>query len=198
MTDITMTAVHGQDVLPYVDDLARLRIEVFRAYPYLYDGTMDYERKYLRNYCRSPESIFVLARDGDEVVGVSTGVPMEDETEEFKRPFIACALDPAHIFYFGESVLKEKYRGRGIGVCFMEERERYAQALGRFTHTAFCAVDRPADHHRRPSDYVPLDAFWTKRGYEKQPDLRTTYSWRDLDEDRESDKPMTFWMKRIA
>ena len=197
MTPLAIQIVHGPDVLPYVDDLARLRIEVFREFPYLYDGNRDYERKYLRNYCQSPESLFVIARDAEQVIGVSTGVPMRDETEAFKKPFVESGLDPEAIFYFGESVLQRTYRGRGLGVRFIEERENYARALGRFTHTAFCAVDRPDDHPRRPADYVPLDAFWRKRGYAKQPHLRTTFAWRDLDEKTESPKPMTFWLKRL-
>lgn len=28
-----------------LDPVARLRIEVFRAYPYLYDGSLDYEQR---------------------------------------------------------------------------------------------------------------------------------------------------------
>ncbi len=34
--------------------LGRLRISVFREYPYLYDGTLEYEREYLKTYVRSP------------------------------------------------------------------------------------------------------------------------------------------------
>ncbi len=48
-------------------------IEVFRAFPYLYEGSAEYERKYLSTYARSPGSIFVLAFDGDEVVGGRDG-----------------------------------------------------------------------------------------------------------------------------
>lgn len=197
MNSPSIQMVQGPDVLPFVDDLARLRIEVFREFPYLYDGDMDYEQRYLRNYCRSPESIFVIARADDQVIGVATGVPLRDETDEFKQPFITSGLDPETIFYFGESVLQRHYRGQGLGVRFIEARENYARSLSRFTHTAFCAVDRPADHQRRPPDFVPLDAFWRKRGYEKQPHLRTTFAWRDLDEKTESPKPMTFWLKRL-
>ncbi len=197
MHNINLTTVHAGNILPYVDDLARLRIEVFREFPYLYDGDMAYERKYLTNYCQSPESVFVVARDGDTVIGVATGVPMRDENEAFKRPFLEHQLDPETIFYFGESVLRSSYRGRGLGVHFIEERERYARSLDRFTHIAFCAVVRPADHPRRSADYVPLDAFWRKRGFEPQPGLQTTFAWRDLDEDSESPKPMQFWMKRL-
>ena len=40
----TLTGEALQRALP---DLARLRIEVFREWPYLYDGTLDYERTFM-------------------------------------------------------------------------------------------------------------------------------------------------------
>jgi GNAT superfamily N-acetyltransferase len=94
--------------------------------------------------------------------------------------------------------LERAYRGRGLGVRFFEQREAHARALGRFEHTTFCAVQREENHQRRPADYVPLDRFWVRRGYEKRPELNTTFSWQDLDETSKSPKPMVFWLKRIA
>ncbi|WP_312411485.1 GNAT family N-acetyltransferase [Shinella sp.] len=187
--------VHGDAVTPYIVDLARLRIAVFRAFPYLYEGSEDYEASYLATYAKSPESLFVLALDEDRIVGASTGVPMTDASDEFKAPFIDAGIDPQTVFYFGESVLLDSYRGRGLGVRFFEEREAYAGRLGRFDWCAFCAVERPADHPLRPAGYVPLDAFWGKRGYEKRVDLRTMLSWQDIGEAEETEKPMAFWLK---
>ncbi len=191
------TFVGGQ-IAPFVPELARLRIAVFREYPYLYDGSMAYERGYLATYSACPESVFVVAFDGARVVGLSTGLPMAAETEAFKRPFLARGLDPESIFYFGESVLERAFRGRGLGVRFFEEREAYARRLGRFTHTAFCAVLRPAGHPARPPGYTPLDAFWHRRGYAKHPELTTRYAWKDLGEGEETEKPMVFWMKEMG
>lgn len=188
----------GAHIHPYLEALARLRITVFRDFPYLYDGNLAYEMKYLQTYSRADESVFVVAFDSLTVVGVSTGVPMAAEEEAFKRPFLQQGYDPHCIFYFGESVLLRPYRGQGIGVRFFQEREAYAQALGRFEYTAFCAVDRPDDHPRRPPDYKPLDPFWHKRGYKKHPEFNTTYVWKDVDEAEESPKPMTFWMKKLG
>ena len=68
--------VHGQAVTPHIADLARLRTTVFRAFPYLYEGSEDYEASYLATYAQSPESLFVLVLDGERIVGASTGVPM--------------------------------------------------------------------------------------------------------------------------
>ena len=186
----------GTDAAGRLDDVARLRITVFRDFPYLYDGDLAYERTYLATYGRSEGSVFVLAIDGGEVVGASTGTPMTTETDEVKAPFLAAGHTPADFFYFGESVLLPSYRGRGIGLSFFAEREAQARRLG-LPYTTFCAVERPADHRRRPAGYVPLDSFWQKRGYRHHPELRTTFSWRDLDETTESRKPLSFWIKDL-
>ncbi len=189
--------VHGKAVSPHVADLARLRTEVFRAFPYLYEGSEDYEAAYLSTYAQSPESLFVLALDGERIVGASTGVPMTDAAEVFQAPFAAAGIDPARVFYFGESVLLPAYRGRGLGVRFFKEREAYARRLGRFDWCTFCAVQRPADHPLRPAGYVPLDEFWRKRGYAHRADLGTMLAWQDIDEEGESEKPMSFWLKPV-
>lgn len=185
----------GAEFQRYIPELARLRIEVFHDFPYLYDGTTDYEEKYLQTYVRAKDAVIVIAFDGEKVIGASTGMPMLEETEEIRCPFLAHGYDPARVFYFAESVLQKNYRGSGLGVRFFEERETHATALGRFDYTCFCGVQRPLDHPRRPADFTPLDRFWTKRGYVKHPELSTTISWKDLDDVDETPKPMTFWLK---
>ncbi|WP_340123395.1 GNAT family N-acetyltransferase [Methylobacter svalbardensis] len=179
----------------FIPKLARLRIEVFRDFPYLYDGNIDYEKKYLQTYIDCPESVIVIAFDDDTVVGASTAIPMKYETDELKKPFIEQGYDLDEVFYCSESVLNKAYRGLGIGVKFFEQREAHAESLGGFKHICFCCVERPVDHPRRPIDYVPLDQFWNKRGYVKHPELDTIYSWKDLDDVDETPKPMTFWLK---
>ncbi len=194
---VEIKSLSGIDAVAYFDDLARLRIEVFRAFPYLYDGTLDHERKYLATYADTKGAVFVLALDDAEVVGMSTGMPMAAETDEVKAPFVAAGRDPSQLFYFGESVLLPRYRGQGVGVRFFDERETHARRLG-FKRCTFCAVERPADHPLRPADYMPLNRFWEKRGYRHHPELRTSFTWRDLNESAESPKPLSFWIKHIA
>lgn len=193
--NIRIERCSGPALEKFIPDLARLRIEVFRDFPYLYDGDIEYEKKYLQTYIDCPESVIVIAFDGDRVVGASTAIPMKYETDELKKPFIEQGYNLDEVFYCSESVLDKNYRGLGIGVRFFEEREAHAEELGGFKHICFCCVERPLDHPRRPADYVPLDQFWTKRGYVKHPELKTTYIWKDLDDVDETPKPMTFWLK---
>lgn len=193
--EIRIERKSGNDLIEHISDLARLRIEVFRDFPYLYDGDFEYEKKYLQTYIDCPESVIVLAFDGDVVVGASTAMPMKNETTEIQKPFIENGYKLEDVFYCSESVLNKNYRGLGIGVRFFEEREAHAESLGGFKYITFCCVQRPENHPRRPADYVPLDAFWNKRGYVKHPELHTKYVWKDLDDTEETAKPMTFWLK---
>jgi hypothetical protein len=83
-------------------------------------------------------------------------------------------------------------------VRFFEEREAHARSLGGFDRYAFCAVVRPADHPLRPADYQPLDSFWNKRGYQRQPALGASYTWKDIDQPAETSKRLEFWLKSVA
>ncbi|RVW00042.1 GNAT family N-acetyltransferase [Mesobaculum littorinae] len=185
----------GDAVTPVLDDLAGLRIAVFRDWPYLYDGDRAYERRYLEAY-RAPGAIVVAARDGTRLVGAATGTPMEAHAEDFARPLAAAGLDPAQVFYCAESVLLPAYRGQGAGHAFFDAREDHARALGRRL-SVFAAVDRPADHPARPAEYRPLDGFWRRRGYAPLDAPQARFAWRDLGQAEETEKPMTLWAKPL-
>ena len=195
---IDVRSVEGADIATYLPAIARLRIGVFRDFPYLYDGSLEYETRYLQIYVDAQRSVAVLAFDGDDVIGASTGVPLEDETDEFKAPFQHRGHSISATFYCGESVLHNAYRGRGLYRRFFQGREAHARALGGFTTTAFCAVERPIDHALRPKDYRPLDAIWTHFGYARTPALTTQLRWKDIDCPDETEKAMVFWLKDLA
>ncbi|MBK0013053.1 GNAT family N-acetyltransferase [Stenotrophomonas sp. S41] len=196
-TNVRITTLQGLAATPFLDDLARLRIRVFRDFPYLYEGDLAYERGYAATYAAAAGSIIVLAQDGDRVVGASTGIPMREETAEFQAPFLGSAWDTDRIFYFGESVLLPEYRGQGLGVRFFEAREAHARQAG-FDLCCFSAVQRPRDHPLRPADYQPLDAFWHNRGYVHHPELSTSFTWRDVGHSEKTAKPMSFWLKALT
>jgi GNAT superfamily N-acetyltransferase len=196
-TPPTIRVLHGAEILTALDALAALRIRVFRDWPYLYDGDLTYERTYLTTYAASPRAFCALAEVDGVAVGATTAVPLADETAEVQAPFLAAGIDPATVCYFGESVLLPEYRGLGLGHRFFDLREAAAAAAPGISHTAFCAVERPADHPRRPADYRPLDAFWRARGYAPRPELTSWFHWKDLDEPEETAKPMRYWMRAL-
>ena len=190
-----ISRVSGKEVRPYLAEIAKLRIEIFREYPYLYDGSEAYERDYLEVYAKSDRSVIVLAIEDSEIVGASTGLPLIDADEAFQKPFRDAGIDPAAVFYFGESVLKKSWRGRGIGHRFFDQREAHAAKHG-FSINAFCAVQRPADHPLKPADHRDNDEFWRKRGYQKTPEMTASLSWQEIDQPQEVCNQLVFWLKR--
>ncbi len=198
MSELRVECLTGTDLGADLPALARLRIRVFREYPYLYLGSPEYEERYLQTYADAPDGLLVVACDGHRVVGASTAMPLAAQTPNLIAPFDGLGYNAQRIFYYGESVLLPQYRGRGIGRRFFEAREAHVRALGRFDIACFCAVERPDDHPRRPADYRPLDDLWMRHGFVKHPHVRTIFSWRDLDEAEETPKPMVFWLKQLG
>jgi GNAT superfamily N-acetyltransferase len=176
--------------------LARLRMAVFREWPYLYDGSLAYEQEYLAHFLDDPSAVLVVARDGDAIVGVATASPMAGQEEEIRKTFDDAGHDVAALSYFGESVLLAAYRGKGIGHAFFDHREAAARASGA-SAACFCGVIRPTDHPLRPAGARDLGPFWKKRGYLPLDGMIAHYDWKELDEQSETSHPMQFWHKLL-
>ncbi|MBQ0751991.1 MAG: GNAT family N-acetyltransferase [Roseovarius sp.] len=193
---IRVARLTGDALTAALPDVARLRIEVFRAYPYLYDGDAAYEERYLQVYRDSANAILVGAYDGARLIGAATGAPMEDHADDFGAAFAESGIALEQIFYCAESVLLPAYRGQGIGHRFFDLREAQARDLGR-DYATFCSVVRPKDHPERPDGYQPLDAFWRKRGYAPLAGAMATFNWREIGADSESAHDLQVWMRAL-
>ena len=163
--DVTIRRITGPELIDVLPGLARLRIEIFAGWPYLYEGDLLYESNYLREFSRAPDAV---------VVG----------------------MDTSRLFYFGESVLFPEYRGRKIGHAFFDHREAQARSCGA-TAAVFAAVVRPETHPHKPEGYMPLDAFWMRRGYRPIETLTTQLSWPERTDGVSTVKTMQYWRRDL-
>jgi GNAT superfamily N-acetyltransferase len=186
----------GSAVREFIPYLAQLRMRIFKSYPYLYDGDLDYETDYLHTYVRCPEFNIVIAFDKERVVGASTAIPLQYETSECQTPFIQQKINIDTIFYLGESVLLPEYRGKGVYKYFFSEREAAAREYGAKI-AAFCGVDRALDDPRRPESHNSLHPVWQRFGYTQHLELNAYYTWKEVDQSEPTTKPMSFWLKTL-
>lgn len=197
MQTLSFIQKKGAEITTVFEDLANLRITVFRDFPYLYEGSVDYEMEYLKIYAQAEKALLFAVYDGSKMVGATTCIPLINEAPEVRLPFEKAGLAIDSIFYFGESILLKEYRGLGLGHRFFDEREAHARSFGTFKTTCFCAVDRGENHPLQPENYRPNDAFWLKRGYQKDFSLQSTFEWPDINESVSTPKTMIYWKRDL-
>ena len=193
---LELRSLRGAELTPWLDALAALRIAVFRDWPYLYDGDLDYERRYLASYAGNPRALMVGAFDGDRLVGATTAMPMADHDDAFAAALAGTGIAAPRAYYLAESLALPEYRGQGLYPRFFAQREAEGRALG-FDWAVFCGVVRPKDHSARPAGHRPLDPVWRRAGYAPVPGAVARYDWRDIGAEAETPHPMQVWAKRL-
>jgi len=188
--------LRGPALEAVLEDVARARLAAFSEYPYLHEGNMDLDMKYLSAYVSNKDAVIVVAREGDFIVGASTGMPIEAHDGGLSEPFVQGGIDVSQVFYLAESVLMPDFRGRGIGHQFFDHREAHARDLGR-KYATFCSVERAEDDPMRPENYAPLDPFWKKRGYQKMDGAIADFDWQDVGATKPSTKQLQFWSREL-
>ena len=192
---VRLRPLAGPGLAAALPALARLRIKVFRAYPYLYAGTEAYEQVYLETYSEAKDAFIIAAESaGGEIIGCATGSAMSEHHDDFAAPLAKAGYDISKVFYFGESVLLPDWRGRGLGHAFFDAREAHARARG-YKQACFCAVVRQSGHPDMPPDYTPLDAFWGRRGYRKLAGLSATFDWPETEGGPDLPHEMHYWLR---
>ena len=197
MSDFIFVQKYGKEIIEFTADFAELRITVFREFPYLYEGNFEYEKKYIQTYTNASEAMLFAVYDNGKMIGATTCLPLKDEIEEIRQPFLQNEIDINKVFYFGESLLLKEYRGQGLGHRFFDEREKHAKSFQKYSICAFCAVEREKEHPLIPKDYQPHDVFWTKRGYALNKELNCQMSWLDIEQPAPTIKKLLFWTKNI-
>lgn len=186
----------GAEIEAIFDALAELRIQVFGEFPYLYQGTKEFEFQYLNKYVASNCSFIYTVWDNQKLIGASSCIALSDEFEDVKDPFLKAGMDINSIIYFGESILLKAYRNQGFGKLFMEKRLEFASSFPWCKAVYFCSVERPENHPLKPIDYKNLHSFWRNQGFEPT-ELSSFFEWKDIDQEIESSKKMNYWMKQI-
>ena len=194
LTDIHVRSFTGSGLKPYLHSVAKLRMEVFREYPYFEEPDLEREVQTLRKIFSHRESIGVLIMDNTTIVGASIGYPLALEDSSLLKPFKERRVDINTYYTFGDSVLLKAYRGRGIGHHFFDAREAHVSQYKKYKQICFFV---PEHTETAPKDYIPLADFWRKRGYVPHPEMKGFLSWKTVGEAHATEKQMVYWLKEL-
>jgi GNAT superfamily N-acetyltransferase len=194
---IKILQLQGEKIIPYLDDLAKLRIAVFKEYPYLYEGDSAAEANFIKKYINCAHAILFVVLHDNKVVGVATGLPLEFEFDAIKQPFIDNNLIIKNIYYLGDQILLPEYRGQGIGKKFFTGMEAGIKNFNQYSCIAFCAIERDISHPKKPKNYQSLDEYYKKHGYKKHPELVAKIPWAEIGSAEKINHTLVFWLKNI-
>jgi hypothetical protein len=197
LTDIHVRSFTGLGLRPYIHSVAKLRLEVFKEYPYFKDPDLTQEMHYLRKIASCREAIGVLIFDGTTLVGVSIGYPLDAAEPALLGPWKGHTQEINGYFYFENSSLLKRYRGRGIGHHFFDAKEAHVAHHKKYKHICFCIPDSLESDLNRSSDFLlPID-FWRKRGYIHHPEMKGMLAWKKIGEAHPKEHRMSFWVKDL-
>ena len=195
--ELQINSVTGAAIADWIPGLAELRIRVFREFPYLYDGDLGYEERYLESYVQAAGAIVILAFDEDRLGGRVDWAPDGGGGDRIPATPHRCWDRSARDILLWRIGVASRSPGRGVYRHFFSGREAHARTIAGIRRSAFCAVRREEDHPLRPPGYESLEQVWKRFGYVLQPGLEGEFSWKDVGQTEETKKCMQFYLKEL-
>ena len=193
---LRIESLSGSAATAKLGEWARLRIEIFSEYPYLYEGATKGEQAYLSTYLRTPRARILGLFEGAHVGGMATMAPL-DACEDFAEDVVkATGLAPKTCLYVGDIIFEPRYRGRGLfNVCF-NAAEDWGRAHG-FSHIVAAAIRTSPTDAGRPQDYRPIAGLFARVGLEKLSGVSMTATYPSTLSHRPEPHVLEYWHKVI-
>ncbi|MEK6627422.1 MAG: GNAT family N-acetyltransferase [Bdellovibrionota bacterium] len=197
----SVETIKSDHLIFYLNAIAAFRIKYFREFPYLYEGNLEYEQKYISGFAKNPKALLLIIKSDDEIVGVSTAIPLISDADilgNASKKFTEKKLNPKEFYYYGEVVIKPEHRGQGIASYLMRKQETFAKDLG-YKKISLATVVRDKNDPRTPKDYVSTDEVWKAVGFKKE-EIFINYEWPTILSNntiKSIDNQMVFWTKEL-
>lgn len=198
---VTIEVYVGKDSLDYIETISKLRIEIFKEYPYLYKGDLAYENNYMQGYTQDKRAMIVIAKVDGVLAGVSTGIPLISDSEivaDAKKCFSQQDVEIGDYYYYGEVIVLPEFRGMSLTTKLYEAQNELVKSWG-YKHVCILTVVREPDHPLKPNNYVSKDKMWEHLGFFRRK-LTVDYHWPTIQPDKSVqnvNNTLEFWAKDL-
>lgn len=193
--------IMGKEIAHYLEVLTQMRVALFKAYPYLYFGNFDYEKKYLEEYLKEQRAVLVLAFDQNKIVGTLTGIPLMSDSSiiaDLKVKLKDQGEKPEDYYYYGEMLILPEYRGKGLYLKMYDAIDQHVRNW-RYQYTCFLTVVRDQNDPRKPENYKDPYILAEKMGFKKT-NTRIIFHWPTIQADRQVkdvNNELLMWVKKL-
>jgi len=198
---ITIEILIGKNASEYIEYVSHLRINIFKEYPYLYQGDLEYEKKYVADYTLHNQAMIAIAKIDGLIAGISTGIPVISDSkiaQDVKEIFTKQKTEAEKYYYYGEIMILPEFRGKGLATKLYSAQDKIIKEWG-FEHACILTVIRENDHPLKPKCYNSPNSLWKHLGF-FQTGYKTNLHWQTIQSDGNSNdasNTLELWSKKI-
>lgn len=200
-TNVRFAIVTQPALQAHMNNWMLMSLEVYREYPYLYDGTVESETDYFEFYARNAHAIMLVAKDDttDTPVGYAVGIPLSDETPKKQHPFIATGRDPREYLLIVEFLVAPAFRHHGIArTMYTLFEEHIISQLPQYRYITAFGIERDNNPNwYTPQSHDPLYALERHCGWQRHGELTFLATWQDVGTAEPVTKKLVFWIKSL-
>jgi len=197
----TIKVLTPEQMKPLLPFVANLRVNIFRNYPYLYDGNIAEEMENLEKYAQHNNSALAIAYCNETPVGFLCGSDLMHYSVHFENSiedlFKSGNLHAKNYYYCADIIILPEHRGKYLAPQLFDAIENYAQQKG---YTASCFITEHHENHPlKPHDHKSLVPLWNNLNYQKSA-LITYATWQTYQLDgtiKSEQHPLIFWLKTL-
>jgi hypothetical protein len=192
----------GAEIKPYIRTLSEMRLEEFRLFPYLYVGNLEDDLAYTHIFPSTPQGRLVVAFQGNQVVGVCSGIPFESPLsflEEWGETFRTKNIKTNECYFCGELVVAPALRKTDLSLHLMNRFIQETETM-KFLKLIFITSIRPADHPLWAPTNFDEEKIIAECGFEKT-SLVLPSTWPTLQVDgtvKVEENLLACWIKNLA
>lgn len=200
MTQQSSTSIEvlkGSEAIPYLNKLMEIRLLFYRDYPYLYDGSIEDEENYLRIWSNSENTLLVVAKRNDKVVGVIIGLPFSESPEENKQAFQNLETSPEDLFYLGDNIVIQELKVGNVQKQMYHQFERAVKQLKKYKEIVVCEIERDVNDPKKIANDTFYEFSWNAQGFIREPNQIVNFTWKEIGDSKISNHHMVFWRKPL-